>query len=87
MRAHDKKTMVGQWRRRDGALVQFILGYSHFIGAPRDVVVTPFDDDSVAALVLDSVGDVIELVAHVFDIDLLTRSMGSVHAYHEHVCA
>lgn len=87
MRAHDKKTMVGQWRRSDGALVQFILGYSHFVGAPRNVVITPFDNDSVAALVLDSVGDVIELVAHVFDIHLLTRSMGSVHAHHEHVGA
>lgn len=67
--------------------MQFILGYSHFVWAPRDVVVTPFDDDSVAALVLDGVGDVIELVAHVFDIHLLAGSVGSVHAHHEHVGA
>ena len=66
-------------------MVQFILGYSHFVGAPGDVVVTPFDDDSVAALVLDGVGDVIELVAHVLDVHLLAGSMGSMHAHHQHV--
>lgn len=85
MRAHDEKRVVGQWRRRDEALVQFILGYNHFVRAPGDVIVAPFDDDGVAALVLDRVGDVIELVAHVLDIHLLTGSMGSMHAHHQHV--
>lgn len=66
-------------------MVQFILGYNHFVGAPGDNVITPFDNDGVAALVLDGVGDVIELVAHVLDIHLLTGSMGSMHAHHEHV--
>ena len=67
------------------ALVQFILGYSHFVGAPRDIVITPFNDDGVAALVLDGVGDVIELVTHVLDVHLLTGSMWSMHAHHQHV--
>lgn len=66
--------------------MQFILGYN-FVGAPRDVVVTPFDDDGVTALVLDCVGDVILFVAHVLDIHLFTRSMGSVHTNHQHVGA
>lgn len=66
--------------------MQFILGCNHFVRAPGDVVITPFDDDRVAALVLDNVGDVIELVAHVLDIHLLTGSMGSMHTHHQHVC-
>lgn len=76
---------MGLWRRGDGALMQFILGCSHFVRAPGGVVIAPFDDDRVAALVLDGVGDVIELVAHVLDIHLLTGSMGSMDAHHQHV--
>lgn len=77
--------MAGQCRRRAGTLVQFILRSDHFVRAPGDVVVAPFDDDGVAALVLDGVGDVVELVAHVLDIYVLTGSMGSVHTHHQHI--
>lgn len=66
-------------------MVQFILGCSHFVGAPGNVVVAPFDDDGVAALVLDGVGDVVELVAHVLDVHLLAGGVGSVHPHHQHV--
>lgn len=69
---------MGHWRSS-------FLGCNHFVRAPGDVVVAPFDDDGVAALVLHGVGDVIELVAHVLDIHLLAGSMGSVHAHHQHV--
>lgn len=61
------------------------LRRNHFVRAPGDVVVAPFDDDGVAALVFDGVGDVVELLAHVLDIHLLAGSMGSVHAHHQHV--
>lgn len=81
----DKKRLVGQRRTRDGKWGQFILGHSHFVGAPGDIVVTPFDNDGVAALVLDSVGDVVELVAHMLDIHLLAGGMRSMHSHHQHV--
>lgn len=68
-----------------GSLVQFVLGRDHLEGAPRDVIVAPFDDDSIAALVLDGVGDVVELVAHVLDVHLFAGSVWSVHAHHQHV--
>lgn len=86
MRAHYEKKGDGSAAERGTwGLVQFILGCSHFVRAPRDVVVAPFDDDRVAALVLDGVGDVIKLVSRVLDIHLLAGSMGSVHAHHQHV--
>lgn len=78
MRAHDEKR--GEW-----ASGGVFLGYNHFVRAPGDVVVAPFDDDGVAALVFDGVRDIIELVAHVLDIHLLAWSMGSMHAHHQHV--
>lgn len=68
-----------------GHWCSFFLGYNHFVRAPGDVVVAPFDDDGVAALVFDGVGDVVELVSHVFHIHLLAGSMGSMHAHHQHV--
>lgn len=68
-----------------GASEQFILGCNHFERAPRDIVVTPLHDDGVAALVLDSVGDVVKLVARVLDVHLFAGSVGSVHAHHQHV--
>lgn len=77
------------WRvRRDGvflSLLLLFLWYSHFVRASWHVIVAPFHDDGVTALVLHGIGDVIELVAHVLDVDLLTGSMGSVHAHHQHV--
>lgn len=76
---------MGLWRRAGGELVQFILGCNHFERAPRDVVVAPLDDDHVAALVLDAVGDVVKLVAHVLDVHLFAGSLGSMHAHHQHV--
>lgn len=85
MRANDEKRVEGQWKRRDEALVQFILGYNHFVRAPGDVVVAPLDDDGVAALVLDGVGDIVELVAHVLNIHLLTGSVGSMDPHHQHI--
>lgn len=63
----------------------FFLWYNHFVGASRDVIVAPFDDDGVTALVLDGVGDIVELVAHVLDVHLLAGSMRSVHTNHQHV--
>ncbi|PWA24708.1 hypothetical protein CCH79_00010201 [Gambusia affinis] len=68
--------------RKDGS-----CGVSYVVkepGAPRDVIVAPFDDDGVTALVLDGVGDIVQLVAHVFDINLLAWRLGSVHAHHQH---
>lgn len=64
---------------------QFSSGRHHFVRAAGDVVVAPLDDDGVAALVLDGVGDVVELVAHVLDVHLLAGGVGSVHAHHQHV--
>lgn len=73
------------WSQRGGIFVQFILGRNHFVGATRDIVITPFDDDSVAALLLDSVGDVIQLVTHVLDKHLLTGGVRPMHTHHQHV--
>jgi len=74
------------WRRLDGGICAvFYLRDSHFVRAPGDVIVAPFDNDSITALVLDGVGDIVELVAHVLDIHLLAGSMWSMHAYHQHV--
>lgn len=70
---------------RGEAWAQSVLGRDHFVWTPGNIVITPFDDDLVAALVLDGVGDIIKLVAHMLDIDLLAGGMGSVHAYHQHV--
>lgn len=68
------------------AFVQFFfLRHGHFVRAPRDVIVTPFDDDGITALVLDGVGDVVELVAHVLNIHLLAGGVGTVHTHHQHV--
>lgn len=71
----------GGWSGRG----QFSSGRHHFVRAARDVVVAPLDDDGVAALVLDGVGDVVELVARVLDVHLLAGGVGSVHAHHQHV--
>lgn len=76
---------MGLWWGGGRALVQFISGCNHFVRAPGDVVVSPFDDDRVAALVLDGVGDVIKLVSRVLDIHFLAGSMGSMHTHHQHV--
>lgn len=78
---------MGQWRRRGqrGFCAVFLLWYNHFVRASRDIIVAPFDDDSVTTLVLDGVGDVIELVTHVLDVDFLAGSVGSMHAHHQHV--
>lgn len=90
MRATLEGKKGGQWigsaeGTGGGGSEQFILGRNHFERAPRDVVVTPLHDDGVAALVLDSVGDVVKLVARVLDIHLFAGSVGSVHAHHQHV--
>ena len=60
-------------------------GHSHLEGASGDVVVPPLDDDSVASLVLDAVGDVVQFVAHVFDIDFLTGGPWTMDSHHQHV--
>lgn len=88
MRAHDEKKKgngVGGEERLGHWCSFFFSGYNHFERAPRDVVIAPFDDDGVAAHVLDGVGDVVELVAHVLDIHLLAGGMGSMHTHHQHV--
>lgn len=54
-------------------------------GTARDVLVTPLDDEDVAALLFDGVGDVVHPVAHVFDVDLLAGGLGPMDAHHEHV--
>lgn len=64
---------------------QFSSGRHHFVRAAGDIVVTPLDYDGVAALVLHGVGDVVELVASVLDVHLLTGGVGSVHPHHKHV--
>lgn len=65
--------------------MQFVLRGDHFVGTPGNTVITPFDDDLVATLVLDGVGDIIKLVAHMLDIHLLTGGMGSMNTHHQHV--
>lgn len=69
------------------AFVQFFSfsRCSHFVRAPRDVIVAPFDDDGITALVLDCVCDIIELVAHMLDVHLLAGSVGTMHTHHQHV--
>ena len=79
--------MLGGWGSGGlgGRRCSLFLRRNHFERASGDVVVAPFDNDGVAALVFDGVGDVVELLAHVLDIHLLAGSMGSVHAHHQHV--
>lgn len=65
--------------------MQFVLRGDHFVRTPGNIVITPLDDDLVATLVLDGVGDIIQLVAHMLDIHLLAGGVGSMNAYHQHV--
>lgn len=52
-----------------------------------DVLVPPFDDEDVAALFFDGVGDIVHPVAHVFDVHLLAGRLWPVNANHQHVGA
>lgn len=52
-----------------------------------NILVSPLDNEDVAALLLDRVGDVVHPVAHVFDIHLLTGCFWSVNTHHQHVGA
>lgn len=52
-----------------------------------NVLISPLDDEDVAALLLDRVGDVVHPVAQVFDIHLLTGSFWSMNTNHQHVGA
>lgn len=56
-------------------------------GTARDVLVPPFDDEDVAALLLDRVRDVVHPVAHVFHVHLLAWRLGPVDPHHQHVGA
>lgn len=56
-------------------------------GTARDVLVPPFDDEDVAALLFDRVCDVVHPVAHVFDVDLLAGRLRPVNTHHQHVGA
>lgn len=56
-------------------------------GAAGNVLVPPLDDEDVAALLLDGVGDVVHPVAHVLDVHLLAGRFWSVDADHQHVGA
>lgn len=56
-------------------------------GTAGDVLVAPFDDEDVAALLFDGVGDVVHPVAHVFDVHLLAGRLRPVNAHHQHVGA
>lgn len=61
--------------------------HSYIEGAAGDTIVAPLDDNDVVSLVFDSVGDVVEAVAHVFDIHLFTWGRGAVHSHQQHVRA
>lgn len=52
-----------------------------------NILISPLDDEDVAALLLHRVGDVVHPVAHVFDIDLLTGCFWSMNTDHQHVGA
>lgn len=56
-------------------------------GTAGDVLVPPFDDEDVAALLLDRVRDVVHPVAHVFDVHLLAGCLRPVDPHHQHVGA
>lgn len=73
------------WEGGGRPQAQFVLRGDHFVRTPGNIVITPFDDDLVATLILDGIGDVIKLVAQMLDIHLLTGGMGSMDAHHQHV--
>lgn len=50
-----------------------------------DALVSPFDDEDVAALFLHRVRDVVHPAAHVFDVHLLTGRLRPMNANHQHV--
>lgn len=56
-------------------------------GAAGDMVVSPFDDQDVASLLLDGVRHVVHPVSHVFDVHLLAGRLGPMDADHQHVGA
>lgn len=56
-----------------------------FVRASRDAIIPPFDDDGVTPLVLDAVRDIVKLITHVLDINLLAWGMRSMHTHHQHV--
>lgn len=64
-----------------------VLGDGDVEGTAWDVFVPPFDDEDVAALILDRVCDVVHPVAHVFDVHLLTGRLRPVDPHHQHVGA
>lgn len=54
-------------------------------GGAWDVVVTPLDHQHVIASLLQQVADVVLQVAQVFDQNLLTGDLRTVHTHQEHV--
>ena len=59
-----------------------VLQDSDMEGTARDVLIPPFDDEDVAALLFDCVCDVVHLVAHVFDVHLLAGPLWTVNTHH-----
>lgn len=54
-------------------------------GASGDILIAPLDNEDVAALFFDRVGNVVHPVAQVLDINLFTRRLWPVHTNHQHV--
>lgn len=75
----------GSGVRFQGLENRVISGHSYFEGATWDTVIPPLDDDGVVVLVFDSVGDVVQAVAHVFNVHLFTGRPGTVHSHQQHV--
>lgn len=71
----------------DTEMKSSVLRDSDVEGTAGDVLIPPFDDEDVAALLFDGVGDVVHSVAHVFDVHLLAGRLWPVDAHHQHVGA
>lgn len=82
---HSGDTAGGRGEYKE--MEQSILGDGDMKGAAGDVLLPPFDDEDVVALLLDRVGDVVHPVAHVFDVDLFTGGLWTMDPHHQHVSA
>lgn len=53
----------------------------------RDVLISPLHNEDVAALLFNSIRDIVHPVAHVFDVHFLAGCLRPVDTDHQHVCA
>ena len=61
---------------------------SDVVGATRDVLITPLDDQQILALLVHHVVDRVAVVALVKDMDLVDRNIRAHHTHQEdvHTC-